>query len=119
MKLLSFGGDEDGEEEEEVVFKKKPIVRPDRMCRVPLHKYRMLPRLLTNSFTVIDSSEISSAISPAISQAPKEKPTKVKGTSESKSDVPEKAKSKKDDDDITKIRAKHAQELTAQRWDIV
>ena len=29
VKLLSFGGDEDAEEEP-VVFKKKPIVRPDR-----------------------------------------------------------------------------------------
>lgn len=71
--------------------------------------------------SVIDTSEISSAISPAISQAPKEKPTKVKDTSESKSDIPEKAKhsSKKDDDDITKIRAKHAQEQATQRWGIV
>ena len=29
VKLLSFGGDEEAEEEP-VVFKKKPIVRPDR-----------------------------------------------------------------------------------------
>lgn len=30
VKLLSFGADEGGEEEEPVTFKKKPIVRPDR-----------------------------------------------------------------------------------------
>ena len=29
VKLLSFGADEGGEEEEPVTFKKKPIVRPD------------------------------------------------------------------------------------------
>lgn len=30
MKLLSFGADEDaGEDDETVIFKKKPIVRPD------------------------------------------------------------------------------------------
>lgn len=34
MKLLSFGEDEGAAEDEPVIFKKKPIVRPDceRIC---------------------------------------------------------------------------------------
>lgn len=70
---------------------------------------------------MVDGGDISSAIPPAISQAPKEKSSKVNETSEANLDVHEKPKkySKKVDDDITKIRAKHAQEQAAQRWVIV
>ncbi|KAJ3528369.1 hypothetical protein NM688_g8009 [Phlebia brevispora] len=94
VKLLSFGGDEGAEEEEEIAFKKKPIVRPD----------------------LVDNPGLASAIPPDISQAPKEKPKKRKEVSEPPVDEPENPKklSKKDEDDITKIRAKHAQEQAAQ-----
>lgn len=71
--------------------------------------------ILIVSMTVVDDPDIVSAIPPAISQAPKEKPPKVRDTSEAKSDVPVKSKSSKKEDDITKIRAKHAQEQAAQR----
>ena len=37
VKLLSFGADEGGEEEEPVTFKKKPIVRPD--CELLYQRY--------------------------------------------------------------------------------
>ncbi|KAI0630744.1 cyclophilin-like domain-containing protein [Trametes polyzona] len=98
VKLLSFGGEEEAEEEP-VVFKKKPIVRPD----------------------LIDNPEVTAAISAVIPEPPapkpkeREKSAKRDLTDEPESRPPEK-KSKKDKDeaDITKIREKHEREQAAQ-----
>ncbi|KAI0831955.1 cyclophilin-like domain-containing protein [Trametes gibbosa] len=94
VKLLSFGNDEEAEEEP-VVFKKKPIVRPD----------------------LIDSSELPAAISAVVRDpaAPdsKEKPAKRDRPEEPESRPSEK-KAKKDETDITKIREQHEREKAAQ-----
>ncbi|KAH9893263.1 cyclophilin-like protein [Cubamyces lactineus] len=102
VKLLSFGGEEEAEEEP-VVFKKKPIVRPD----------------------LVDNPELPATISSVIPEppAPKskdketERPHKRERTEESESrsqsEKPEK-KAKKDESDITKIREKHEREKAAQ-----
>ncbi|KAJ8516888.1 hypothetical protein ONZ45_g5862 [Pleurotus djamor] len=91
-KLLSFGGDEDADEEEEpVTFKKKQIARPDLIENpdVPTK----LPDFVSEPARHNKSSR------------PKEKEP------EAKPSKPE--KSRKTDDDITKIREKHAQEQAA------
>lgn len=75
MKLLSFGGDEDAEEEQ-VVFKKKPIVRPDReLCYVNFVGARAE---VERHATVIDNPELPASLSGAIPEppAPKAKPPK-------------------------------------------
>ncbi|KAL4255989.1 peptidylprolyl isomerase [Pleurotus pulmonarius] len=89
-KLLSFGADEDGAEEEEtVVFKKKNIVRPD---------------LVTNT-------EMPSALPDFVTQPQKAQASRPKDSvAEEK---PTKPKLSKKDDDISKIREKHAQEQAA------
>ncbi|PSR80371.1 hypothetical protein PHLCEN_2v6756 [Hermanssonia centrifuga] len=94
VKLLSFGADEDGEEEEQVIFKKKPIVRPD----------------------LVENPEPSAAIPVAISQASKEKHSHRTTEAASKIVEPEKIResTKVNETDITKIREKHAKEQAAQ-----
>ncbi|KAI0369795.1 cyclophilin-like protein [Pilatotrama ljubarskyi] len=96
VKLLSFGGEEEAEEEP-VVFKKKPIVRPD----------------------LVDNPELPATISAVIPEPPapktKEKFTKRDRTEESESQPSEKKSTKeKDDSDITTIREKHEREKAAQ-----
>ncbi|THG95208.1 hypothetical protein EW026_g6408 [Hermanssonia centrifuga] len=95
VKLLSFGADEDGEEEEQAIFKKKPIVRPD----------------------LVENPEPSAAIPVAISQASKEKHSHRTTEAASKIVEPEKIResTKVNETDITKIREKHAKEQAAQR----
>ncbi|THH32054.1 hypothetical protein EUX98_g2132 [Antrodiella citrinella] len=95
VKLLSFGADEGGEEEELVTFKKKPIVRPDLIDPAP-------------STGVPDLDSLPSAR--------KEKSSKLKAVFEDREDAPIEKPSKKDKEatDITKIRARHAQEQAAQ-----
>ncbi|KAH9849881.1 cyclophilin-like protein, partial [Lenzites betulinus] len=91
VKLLSFGNDEEAEEGA-IVFKKKPIVRPD----------------------LIDSSELPTTISAVVPEPPasrpKDKPTKRDRADEAES-RPKKAK--KDEIDITKIREQHEREKAA------
>ena len=66
---------------------------------------------------MVETNDVVSAIPPAISQAPKERPLKVNEAAELRADEPEKPKrpSERDEMEITKIRAKHAQEQAAQR----
>ncbi|KAI0358300.1 cyclophilin-like protein [Trametes cingulata] len=96
VKLLSFGGEEEAEEEP-VVFKKKPIVRPD----------------------LVDNPELPATISAVIPEPPapkaKEKPPKRDRTEEPESRPSEKkSKKEKDESDITKIREQHEREKAAQ-----
>ncbi|KZT07530.1 cyclophilin-like protein [Laetiporus sulphureus 93-53] len=90
VKLLSFGADETAEEEP-VIIKKKPIVRPDLL-------------------------EPEQPISiPAVIAPAKEKLSKSKATSSEPSAQPKKLSMKeKEDSEIIKIREKHAQEQAAQ-----
>ncbi|KAI8985596.1 cyclophilin-like domain-containing protein [Trametes punicea] len=99
VKLLSFGGEEEVEEEP-VVFKKKPIVRPD----------------------LVDNPDLPATLATAIPEPPapktkdNEKPAKRDRTDEPESrtsEQPEK-KPKKDESDIAKIREKHEREKAAQ-----
>ncbi|KAL7280581.1 LOW QUALITY PROTEIN: hypothetical protein ACG7TL_005515 [Trametes sanguinea] len=89
VKLLSFGGEEEAEEEP-IVFKKKPIVRPDPAIPEP----------------------------PAPKSKDKEKSSKRERTEESErqpSEQPDKKPKKgKDESEITKIREKHEREKAAQ-----
>ncbi|OSD05281.1 cyclophilin-like protein [Trametes coccinea BRFM310] len=101
VKLLSFGGEEEAEEEP-IVFKKKPIVRPD----------------------LVDNPELPATLTAAIPEPPapkskdKEKSSKRERTEESErqpSEQPEKKPKKgKDESEITKIREKHEREKAAQ-----
>ncbi|KAG9223848.1 hypothetical protein CCMSSC00406_0007710 [Pleurotus cornucopiae] len=89
-KLLSFGADEDGAEEEEpVVFKKKNIVRPDLVTNTEM------PSALPDFVTQLQKAQAS---------RPKDSVAEEKLT---------KSKPSKKDDDISKIREKHAQEQAA------
>ncbi|OJT15371.1 Peptidyl-prolyl isomerase CWC27 [Trametes pubescens] len=90
VKLLSFGGDEEADEEP-VVFKKKPIVRPDHNPELPATLSGPIPE----------------------PPAPKVKPPKRDRTEEPESRPTEK-KPKKDETEITKIREKHEREKAAQ-----
>ncbi|KAI0698351.1 cyclophilin-like domain-containing protein [Cytidiella melzeri] len=95
VKLLSFGADEGAEEEEEpVTFKKKPIVRPDLVDTTPD------PLAAIKGVTASTSKKASKdkQISP------------LAGASPSKFEEV----SKQNELDITKIRAQHAQEKSAQ-----
>ncbi|TFK51959.1 cyclophilin-like protein [Heliocybe sulcata] len=87
-KLLSFGAEED-QEEEPAVIKKKPIVRPD-LVETP-----DFPNIVSDVIPLTKSA-------PAKSQESTEKSRK-----ESKTD-------KKDGDDVTKIRERHEKEKTAK-----
>ncbi|KAI0085779.1 cyclophilin-like domain-containing protein [Irpex rosettiformis] len=98
VKLLSFGGDEGAEEEEEpVTFKKKPIVRPDLMDLAP---------------------DPLASIPGGPAAASKKKPSKKQSSPLLENETPnqpEQSKpSKKDELDITKIRAQHEKEKSAQ-----
>lgn len=52
VKLLSFGGDEGEEEEQPVIFRKKPIVRPD--CQLVFPKLFDISTCLHCASTVSD-----------------------------------------------------------------
>ena len=71
MKLLSFGADEDaGEDEEEVVFKKKSIVRPDcTFNQQPMNLF-FLVTLTSNFFfgTVVENPRAVVAVPDFVSQ---------------------------------------------------
>lgn len=88
VKLLSFGADEDAEEEP-IPIKKKPIVRPD----------------------LVDV-ELPAPV-PLVPAPPKETSSKPKDTPVQKADSEKPKKPSKAEDDITKIREKHAQEKAA------
>ncbi|KAI0642368.1 cyclophilin-like protein [Trametes meyenii] len=92
VKLLSFGGEEDAEEEP-VVFKKKPIVRPD----------------------LVDNPEAIPTVVPE-PPAPKEKQRHKSSRREhtSEPDAQGEKKSRMDESEITKIREKHEREKAAQ-----
>ncbi|CAL1715365.1 unnamed protein product [Somion occarium] len=92
VKLLSFGGDEGEEEEQPIIFKKKPIVRPD----------------------LVDIPVESIAIPTVPAPVPKDKSSKGKDVVAEKGEPADKSKKQQDDIDVTKIRAKHAQEQAAQ-----
>ncbi|EKM50115.1 uncharacterized protein PHACADRAFT_264666 [Phanerochaete carnosa HHB-10118-sp] len=90
VKLLSFGADE-GAEEEPILIKKKPIVRPDLVDVEPPTPLTAVPGL-----------------------PPKQKPSKPKDTPVPAPDADNPRKpSRTDGDDITKIRERHAQEKAA------
>ncbi|KAF8159939.1 cyclophilin-like domain-containing protein [Crassisporium funariophilum] len=98
VKLLSFGADEDdGGDGEEVIFKKKSIVRPD---------------LLENPNSVV-------AVPDFVAQPTSSSRAKPIVTQEASKEVkPETSSNKKDgrdkkEDDITKIREQHAREQAA------
>ncbi|GJE93272.1 cyclophilin-like protein [Phanerochaete sordida] len=90
VKLLSFGADE-GEEEEPVPIKKKPIVRPDLMDVDPSIPMPIIPGLPAKE-------KVAKPKDAPVPNADTEKPKKS---------------SKMTEDDITKIREKHAQEKAA------
>ncbi|KIP03434.1 hypothetical protein PHLGIDRAFT_31807 [Phlebiopsis gigantea 11061_1 CR5-6] len=92
VKLLSFGADEGEAEEEPVVFKKKPIVRPD-----------LLDVYTPNAQVAIPGPSLTEKTSKS-----RETPVQLPDT-----DTAPKAR-KKDETDITKIRENHAQEKAAQ-----
>ncbi|KAH9921730.1 cyclophilin-like protein [Epithele typhae] len=91
VKLLSFGGDEEAEEEP-VVFKKKPIVRPD----------------------LIDAADTAVPI-PGVPAPAASKASKRDQPKDDADDPPRKKSSKRDKDesDITKIREQHEREKAA------
>ncbi|TBU36916.1 cyclophilin-like protein [Dichomitus squalens] len=91
VKLLSFGGEEEAEEEP-VVFKKKPIVRPD----------------------LIDNPELPATI-PAVPNPPATKNLSKRDRAEQDALPVEKKQSKRDKDesDIIKIREQHEREKAA------
>ncbi|KAI0761824.1 cyclophilin-like domain-containing protein [Trametes elegans] len=99
VKLLSFG-DEEEAEEEPVVFKKKPIVRPD----------------------LVDNPEMPATLSSPIPEPPAPKgKEKERSSTRDRTEEPEskprqqsEKKSKKDESEITKIREKHEREKAAQ-----
>ncbi|KZT70843.1 cyclophilin-like protein [Daedalea quercina L-15889] len=94
VKLLSFGADEGGEEEEPVTFKKKPIVRPDLL-----------------------EAEQPVGIPDLNGPSTREKPSKQnkdRVAHDTQSELP-KQPSKKEDVEITKTREKHAQEKAAEK----
>ncbi|KAH6916521.1 cyclophilin-like protein [Coprinopsis sp. MPI-PUGE-AT-0042] len=98
-KLLSFvgGADEDAEEEEPVTFKKKPIFRPD-LVDDPL------PTALIPDFV---AKPPAPPVATVKADSPEEPPKATEDTSGSKK---KKKKDKVEDDDVTKIREKHAKE---------
>ncbi|KAK7687659.1 hypothetical protein QCA50_008874 [Cerrena zonata] len=91
VKLLSFGGDEGEEEEQPVIFKKKPIVRPD-LVDVP--------------------SELIPA--PAIPSGSKSSKGKNVVAQDSEQLTEKPKKKDRDEVDVTKIRAKHEKEKATQ-----
>ncbi|KAI0080222.1 cyclophilin-like protein [Panus rudis PR-1116 ss-1] len=100
VKLLSFGGDEE-EEEEPSVIKKKPIVRPD-LADIPVE-----PVLIPDTLPPPASSSKKSKDQEAGAEndhRPKKK--KKKGADDVRDDD--------GDLDVTKIRAKHAEEQAAK-----
>ncbi|KAM5532815.1 hypothetical protein V8D89_013534 [Ganoderma adspersum] len=87
VKLLSFGADEEAEEEP-IVFKKKPIVRPD----------------------LIDNPDLPSTI-PGVPEPPTSKKSSKR---DCEPEVDKKAaKRQKDESEITKIREQHEREKAA------
>ncbi|KAG6841187.1 hypothetical protein C0991_000984 [Blastosporella zonata] len=96
VKLLSFGADEGGEEEEPVTFQKKAIYRPD-LEDVGLSMTQ--PDFITQPKSQpAQRSKHETIPATAASETPIEKPSK-----------------KKDESDITKIRQRHAQEQAANQ----
>lgn len=111
VKLLSFGADE-GEEEEPVIIKKKPIVRPDcKPCHANLNWACHSPGC---EVITVDPPDVLAASLPPVR---KEKHAKSSDASVPIPEPPEKPskKSKSEEEDITKIREKHAKEKTEQR----
>ncbi|KAG5650987.1 hypothetical protein H0H81_010312 [Sphagnurus paluster] len=93
VKLLSFGADEDGVNEEPVTFQKKAIFRPDLEDPGPA--------VAVPDFVALPTSRTR-------------KPAEDGPVT--KSDTPVETPSKKNDElDITKIRQKHAQEQAASK----
>ncbi|KAH9839989.1 cyclophilin-like protein [Rhodofomes roseus] len=95
VKLLSFGADEGGEEEEPITFKKKPIVRPDLLeASQPIG----IPDLNAPSF-----------------KEKKPKQSKDHGDESKSPEGSSKPSKKQEDIEITKIREKHAQEKASEK----
>ncbi|KAG6918171.1 hypothetical protein DXG01_016156 [Tephrocybe rancida] len=95
VKLLSFGADEGGEEEESATFQKKAIYRPDLEDIGPSTTQ---PDFITQPKSQ-PAQRINHGSTPAsVSETPDKMPSK-----------------KKDDTDITKIRQRHAQEQAANQ----
>ncbi|KAL4252147.1 hypothetical protein ABKN59_001703 [Abortiporus biennis] len=102
VKLLSFGDDEGGEEEEPVAFKKKPIVRPDLID-------------VTADISIPDLTAIpSKSKEKSSSKGSKDKGSSSTPTPDDKESSKSSKKKEKNDVDITKIRTKHAEEQAAQ-----
>ncbi|TFK39571.1 cyclophilin-like domain-containing protein [Crucibulum laeve] len=92
VKLLSFGADEDATEENEpVAFKKKAIFRPD----------------------LVDNPLPATVIPDFVSQPSVSVPSSAPKTTQLEQKSERKDKGKQKEDDITKIREKHAQEQAA------
>lgn len=93
VKLLSFGADEDVEEEPPTKFKKKTMARPD----------------------LVDNPESKSSVLPDFASMgpPPTKTKDVSRTESSEKSVAEKKKTEKEVD-ITKIREKHAKEQSSK-----
>ncbi|KZT25176.1 cyclophilin-like protein [Neolentinus lepideus HHB14362 ss-1] len=91
-KLLSFGAEEEQGEEEPLVIKKKPIVRPD----------------------LVENPEFPTTI-PDVIHLLQRAPSKVQESTEKSRNEPKaEMSSKKDNDDVTKIRERHEKEKTAK-----
>ncbi|KAG6831781.1 hypothetical protein H0H87_003906, partial [Tephrocybe sp. NHM501043] len=93
IKLLSFGSDEGGEEDEPATFQKKAIYRPDLE---DIGSSATQPDFITKSQSAQRSRRDASP--PPASEISIEKPSK-----------------KRDESDITKIRQRHAQEQAANQ----
>ena len=116
-KLLSFGGEDgDDEEEEPTSFKKKPLTRPD--CEFWFVSIRDCRAEYTKLHAVFDDAEESMAtttIPDFVTNIPS-KPSKGKEKEEvpsSKADKPSKPKHKVVED-ITEIREKHTREQASK-----
>ncbi|KAI0747839.1 cyclophilin-like protein [Daedaleopsis nitida] len=90
VKLLSFGGDDEAEEEP-VVFKKKPIVRPD----------------------LVDNPELPTTIPGVPEPPPSKKSSKREHAEESQAEKEPPKQQNDKEDDITKIREQHEREKAA------
>ncbi|KAF8883330.1 cyclophilin-like domain-containing protein [Gymnopilus junonius] len=95
VKLLSFGGDEEAAEGDERTFQKKPIYRPELLDKPD--KVLAIPDFVSQ---------------PSSSSRPKASAS-LEVPQESKVEKPSKKSQSKKDDDITKIREKHAKEQSA------
>ena len=116
VKLLSFGGDEDAEEEP-VVFKKKSIVRPDRACHIYLSV--LLLKLTDHPWhAVVQSADLPASLPDFVNPSEPKKSSKRDRPKDDDSPTEKEKKSSlkdksKDESDITKIREQHEREKSA------